>query len=155
MLFKHVVYLNVCTLWCCISVCMYVVAIVQHTNSTVLQTHRVMGQEQVGAREMRERKRTEPIWISHTSMIPSPTTFDESDRTLRVVIFTISKACANPITKSADPLKSRGLKVAWVCIDTELPDILTFRRPCSYQKVPLLTCKLSFLISLSKSYKKY
>ena len=66
------------------AVLVYVVAIVQHTNSTVLQTHRVMGQEQVGAREMRERKRTEPIWISHTSMIPSPTTFDESDRTLRV-----------------------------------------------------------------------
>ena len=53
-------------------------------NTPIVQTHRVMGQEQVGAREMRERKRTEPIWISHTSMIPSPTTFDESDRTLRV-----------------------------------------------------------------------
>ena len=27
--------------------------------------------------------------------------------------------------KSADPLKSMGLKVAWVRIDTGLPDILT------------------------------
>ena len=47
------------------------------------------------------------------------------------------------------------IKVAWDRVDAELPDILTFRRPCFYQKVPLFTCKLSFLISLSKSYKKY
>ena len=47
------------------------------------------------------------------------------------------------------------IKVAWDRVDAGLPDILTFRRPCLYQKVPLFTCKLSFLISLSKSYKKY
>ena len=59
------------------------------------------------------------------------------------------------MSKSEDPLKSRDLKVAQVCVDTGLPDILIFRRPCSHKKVPLLTFKLSFLISLRKSYKKY
>ena len=62
-------------------------------------------------------------------------------------------------TKSEDTLKwwvkSRGLKVAWVCIDTGLPDILTFQRPYSHQKLPFLTCTLSFLISLGKSFEKY
>ena len=57
--------------------------------------------------------------------------------------------------KSADPLKWRGLKIAWVCIDTGLSDILTFLRPCSHQKLPLLSRTLSFLISFSKSSKKY
>ena len=51
---------------------------------------------------------------------------------------------------SADPLKSRGLKVARVRIDTGLPDIFTFRRPCFHQKLPLLCCTLSFLISLTE-----
>ena len=57
--------------------------------------------------------------------------------------------------KSEEPLKSRDQKVPEVRVGTELLDILIFRRPCSYHKVPLLTYKLSFLISLSKSYKKY
>ena len=58
-------------------------------------------------------------------------------------------------SKSADPLKSHDLKVASVFVDTALPDILTFRRSRFHQKGTLLTRKLSFLISLSKSYKKY
>jgi len=43
------------------------------------------------------------------------------------------------VTKSEEPLKSRDQKVAEVRVDAELPDILIFRRPCSYQKVPLLS----------------
>ena len=41
--------------------------------------------------------------------------------------------------KSEEPLKSRDQKVAEVRVDARLPDILIFRRPCSYQKVPLLS----------------
>ena len=41
--------------------------------------------------------------------------------------------------KSEEPLKSRDQKVAEVRVDAGLPDILIFRGPCSYQKVPLLS----------------
>ena len=42
-------------------------------------------------------------------------------------------------TKSEEPLKSRDQKVAEVRVDAGFPDILIFRQPCSYQKVPLLS----------------